>query len=200
MKKIFMLCILLVGLNVVGNICCAASDIDGRIIRGNPSAPVTIIEYTDFQCPYCADGAKMLKDIMEKFENKVNLIIVHSPLVSIHPMALPTATYFEAIAMQNPDSAWNFYDQIFTNQTQLKNGEKWLIKISSEIGVDTARLAEDVKSKGVLLRIAADLAKSRQANFGGVPVFVIGDTILLGTQEQEKFISAINIALGKKKQ
>ena len=91
---------------------CAAPKAEGRIVRGNPAAPVTIVEFTDFQCPYCSAGAQTLSAMMKKYEGKVKLTVRHYPL-PFHPSALPAALYFEGIAVQSPEKAWQFYDALF---------------------------------------------------------------------------------------
>ena len=84
-----------------------------RIVRGNPKAPITIFEYTDFQCPYCRYGAKTIDEVMARYEGQVRLIVKHLPLPLLHPMAMACAQYFEAISLQSADKAWAFYDRIF---------------------------------------------------------------------------------------
>jgi hypothetical protein len=76
-----------------------------RIIRGNPKAPITIFEYTDFQCPYCRYGAMAVDEVMARNEGQVRLILKQLPLPLLHPMAMSCARYFEAISMQSADKA-----------------------------------------------------------------------------------------------
>lgn len=76
-----------------------------RIVRGNPKAGITIFEYTDFQCPYCRQGARTVDEVMARYEGQVRLIVKHLPLPLLHPMAMSCALYFEAISMQSGDKA-----------------------------------------------------------------------------------------------
>lgn len=166
----------------------------GRISLGSPSAPVTIVEFTDFQCPYCSRGAQTLKDIMKKYDGKVRLVVRHFPL-SGHPAAMPAAQYFEAIGMQDPAAAWKFYDALFADQEKLSGGEEYLKKVAGGLGLDMDRLAKDIGGEKVKARIAADMRAFEMSRFDGVPVFVVGGAVLIGAQPAEAFEQAIQDAL-----
>lgn len=166
----------------------------GRLSLGNPAAPVTIVEFTDFQCPYCSRGAQTLKDMMKKYDGKVRLVVRHFPLPG-HPAALPAARYFEAIGLQNPAAAWKFYDTLFADQEKLLGGEAYLKKVADGLGLDLDRLAKDLDSEKVRERIQADMRAFEMSRFDGVPVFVVNGTVLIGAQPPEEFEKAITDAL-----
>ena len=194
-KKYSLLMLLLI-LLAMATTACAAEKPEGRIVRGNPAAPVTIVEFTDFQCPYCSNGARTVSAMMAKYEGKVNLVVKHYPL-PFHPTALPAALYFEAIALQSPDKAWQFYDVVFANARQLVDGEDFLKSVASSVGADMARLEKDTRSPEVYKKIAADKQEFEQAKYDGVPVFIINGTVIVGAQPPAKFIEAIDAALKK---
>lgn len=173
---------------------CAAPKPEGRIVRGNPSAPVTIVEFTDFQCPYCVIGARTVSALMEKYGDRVKLTVRHYPLSS-HPAALPAALYFEGIALQSPEKAWKFYDALFGNPQMLNEGEEALKRVAAGLGVDMAQLEKDARSVEVYKKIAADKQEFEQAKFDGVPVFIINGKALVGAQPPKKFIEVIDAAL-----
>lgn len=175
---------------------CAASTKEGRIVRGNPAAPITLIEYTDFQCPYCAEGARTVSAAMARYEGKVNLVVRHYPL-PFHPAAMPAALYFEAIAMQNPDQAWQLYDLVFANPQRLIEGEDFLKAVAAGIGVDMQKLERDVRSPQIYKLIAADMQAFEQAGHDGVPAFVINGKVLIGAQPVAKFVEIIDALLNK---
>ena len=166
----------------------------GRISLGVPTAPVTIVEFTDFQCPYCSRGAQTVKQIMAKYEGKVRLIVRHFPLPS-HPVAMPAALYFEAIALQSPEKAWRFYDALFADQTKLAGGEEYLKKVAGGLDVDMDRVAKDLGNEQIKARIASDMKDFETSRFDGVPVFVINGTVLVGAQPIEMFTEVIEAAL-----
>ena len=173
---------------------CAAQQKEGRIMRGNPDAAVTIVEYTDFQCPYCANGAQTVGALMKKYEGKINLTVKHYPL-PFHPAALPAALYFEAIAMQSPEKAWQFYDAVFADPQQLGAGEEALKKLAVSLAVDMQKLEQMVRSPENYKKIAADKREFEQAQFDGVPVFIVNGTVLVGAQSPQKFSEIIDAAL-----
>lgn len=163
-----------------------------RIVRGNPNAPITIFEYTDFQCPYCAHGARTIDEVMARYEGQVRLVVKNLPLPLLHPMALPAAQYFEAIALQDPAKAWAFYDRVFKEQRALAGGESHLQKLATELGVDAARLAQDVRGETVRARIAADLKEAERFRFDGVPVFVVQGNVIAGARPAQDFFDVID--------
>lgn len=167
-----------------------------RIFRGKADAPVTIVEYTDFQCPYCGAGAKTVEEVMAKYEGQVKLVVKHFPL-PFHPAAMPSALYFEAISLQSPEKAWKFYEVLFSDLRQLSAGESYLQKVANDIGVDMKRLEQDVRNQATYGRIAADLKEVEQFKFDGVPVFVINGKVLMGAQPPQKFFEIIDAALRK---
>ena len=194
-KKYCLLMLLLI-LLAMATTACASAKPEGRIVRGNPAAPVTIVEFTDFQCPYCSNGDRTVSAMMAKYEGKVNLVVKHYPL-PFHPAALPAALYFEAIALQSPDKAWQFYDGVFANARRLVEGEDFLKTVAAGVGADMARLEKDARSPEIYKKIAADKQEFEQAKYDGVPVFIINGKVLVGAQPPAKFIEAIDAALKK---
>ncbi len=140
--------------------------------RGNKDAPITLVEYSDFECPFCSRGFNTVMELMSKYEGKIRFVYKHLPL-SFHPQAMPASQYFEAIRLQSPTKAWEFHDRIYKDQRKLQNGEAWLKSIAKELKVDLARLALDVKSETVQKRIDEDMAEAAKFGFQGTPGFVI---------------------------
>lgn len=140
--------------------------------RGNKDAPITLVEYSDFECPFCSRGFNTVMELMSKYEGKIRFVYKHLPL-SFHPQAMPASQYFEAIRLQSPAKAWEFHDRIYKDQRKLQNGEAWLKSIAKELKVDLARLALDVKSEAVQKRIDEDMAEAAKFGFQGTPGFVI---------------------------
>ncbi len=165
-----------------------------RIVRGNPKAPITIFEYTDFQCPYCRYGAKTIDEVMALYEGQVRLIVKHLPLPLLHPLAMACAQHFEAISLQSADKAWAFYDRIFLDQRDLAGGEPYLQKVAAGLGVDMKQLEQDLHSQTTRDRIAADLKESEQYRFDGVPAFVVNGQVIEGAQPAQRFFAVIDAA------
>ena len=126
--------------------------------RGNKSAPITLVEYSDFECPFCSRGFGTVMELMKKYEGKIRFVYKHLPL-SFHPQAMPASQYYEAIRLQSPEKAWQFHDAIYGNQRALQNGEKFLEAEAKKLKVDMARLKKDIKSEAVQKRIDDDMAE-----------------------------------------
>lgn len=154
--------------------------------RGNPSAPITLIEYSDFECPFCSRGYATVMELMKKYEGKIRFAYKHLPL-SFHPQAMPASQYYEAIRLQSPEKAWKFHDAIYGNQRALQNGEKFLKEEAKKVGADMAKLAKDVKSEAVQKRIDADMAEAAKFGFQGTPGFLLNGVPVKGAYPTQHF-------------
>jgi len=163
-----------------------------RVIFGNKNAPITIVEYSDFQCPYCGRGYQTVKEIEKEYGDKVRIVYKHLPL-DFHPMAMPAAKYFEAIAMQDHKKARKFYDEVFSNQKELnQDGDKFLKKVTKKIGANLAKVEKDMNSDSVQKRIAEDMAEAKKFDFSGTPGFLINGVSLRGAYPFPEFKKIID--------
>ena len=159
---------------------------EDRPIRGARKAPITIVEYSDFECPYCGAVSPTLQEVLSTYGDTVRLVYKHNPL-SFHATAEPAARYFEAIALQSEEQAWRFHDLVFQQQRSLSRGVEALKDMASELGIDQARLERDLQSDTVTQRIAADRAEAEQFGFDGTPAFVINGVSLIGNHPKRDF-------------
>ena len=165
---------------------------EGRVIFGKKDALVTIYEYSDFQCPYCSRGYQTAKQVLKEYDGKVRVIFKHLPL-DFHPLAMPAAKYFEAIAMQSHEKAEKFHDSIFENQGAMKDkGEKLLSETAKKVGADMNKLAKDLKDESIAKRIADDMAEAKKFNMSGTPGFVINGVSLRGAYPFAEFKQIID--------
>jgi len=166
----------------------------GRVVRGRPDAVITIVEYTDFQCPYCGFGAKTVEEVLARYEGQVRLVVKHLPL-QFHPMAKPAAQYFEALSLQSAARAWAFYDRLFENQRALAGGTSFLRKLAGDLGADLQQLEKDLASPVVNDRLADDLKEVERYQFDGVPAFIINGQVIEGAQPAQVFVDVIEAIL-----
>ena len=159
--------------------------------RGDKDAPITLIEYSDFECPFCSRGFNTVMELMEKYKGKIRFAYKHLPL-SFHPQAMPAAQYYEAIRLQSEEKAWQFHDAIYKNQRALQNGEKFLKEEAKKIKVDMAKLAKDVKSEAVQKRIDADMAEAAKFGFQGTPGFLLNGIPVKGAYPTQHFDDLIS--------
>jgi protein-disulfide isomerase len=155
-------------------------------IRGTKGAPITLVEYSDFECPFCSRGFSTVMELMEKYKGKIQFIYKHLPL-SFHPQAMIASQYYEAIRLQNAEKAFQFHDKIYKNQGALKNGEPFLKKAAKEVGADMTKLAKDITSEEVKKRIDADMEEAAKYGFQGTPGFLINGVPVRGAYPANHF-------------
>lgn len=172
---------------------------DDRAIMGNADAPITIVEYSDFQCPYCTRGYLVVKEVKEKYGDKVRFMYKHLPLMDKHPEAMPAAQYFEAIALQSKEKAYKFHDMIFENQEKLNSEKtKFLDSAAKQVGADLARMKKDLKSEVVAKNIQSDMEEARKFDFNGTPGFLVNGVSVRGAYPIQHFQKIIDRQLGGK--
>lgn len=158
--------------------------------RGNKDAPITLIEYSDFECPFCSRGFSTVMELMEKYKGKIRFAYKHLPL-SFHPQAMITSQYYEAIRLQSEEKAWEFHDAIYKDQRKLQNGEKFLKEVATKLKVDMKKLASDKDSEKVTKRIEADMAEASKFGFQGTPGFLLNGIPVKGAYPSAHFDSLI---------
>ncbi len=170
---------------------------ENRAVLGKADAPITIVEYSDFQCPFCTRGYLVVKEVKEKYGEKVRFMYKHLPLMDKHPEAMPAAQYFEAIALQSKEKAYKFHDMIFENQDKL-NAEKakFLDDAVKKVGADLAKVKKDLKSEVVAKNIQADMEEARKFDFNGTPGFLVNGVSIRGAYPVQHFQKIIDRQLG----
>lgn len=167
----------------------------GRAIFGNKNASLTIVEYSDFQCPFCVRAANTIEKILEVYGDKVRVLYKHLPF---KPLARPAAEYYEAIAMQSVKKAKKFHDLVFENQSKLYNGgEKLLKKLARKAGANMAKLAKDKDSEKVANIIDSDIKEAKSFGIKGTPGFSVGGVMVRGAYPFEHFKKIIDRHLKK---
>lgn len=159
-------------------------------IRGPKDAVITLVEYSDFECPFCTRGNETVNNLMKKYEGKIRFVYKHLPL-SFHEQAMISAQYFEAIRMQSNDKAFLFHDEIFANQAKLKNGKAFLDSAAKKAGADMTKLKKDLNSEAVKDRIAADVAEAAKFGMQGTPGFLLNGVPVRGAYPADYFVNLI---------
>jgi len=163
-----------------------------RVYFGSDDAKITIVEYSDFECPYCSRGYRTLKDIMREYGDDVRVLYKHLPL-EMHPHALPAALLYEAIAQQSSEQAIKFHDTLYESQGELRSGgEEWMREVAKKLGVDMAQLEKDVQSEKVKSIVKADMIEAGQFGFSGTPGFLINGVSLKGAYPLPAFKEIID--------
>jgi|SRR6185436_5207553 len=158
-------------------------------IRGEKDARYTLVEYADFECPYCAGGYQIVQELRKRHGSDLRFIFKHLPL-PFHPQSMLAAQWLEAVAIQSPESAWKFHDILFENQDKL--GLDFFKKTARDLGIDVERSEKDAESQSVKDRIAADIEEASKLGFNGTPGFLLNGVPVKGAYPVEYFGGIIN--------
>jgi protein-disulfide isomerase len=144
--------------------------------RGAKLGKVVLVEFSDFQCPYCQAASKTVKQFVEKHKDQVTLVYKHLPLTGIHAEALPAAKAAWAAGQQG--KFWEYHDALFEQQKQL--GEALYPKIAKTLGLDLERFNRDRQGAAVEKAIQQDVQMAEQLGINGTPFFVMNGQVLTG--------------------
>jgi protein-disulfide isomerase len=167
-------------------------DIASAPVRGPKNAPVTIVEFSDFQCPFCGRAVPTLKAIKEQYGNKVKVAFKNQPL-PMHPDARPAAA--AAMAANEQGKFWEYHDKLFANQQALDRAS--LEKYAAEVGLNMPKFKAALDTNKFEQRITADATEATRAGVNGTPTFFINGRKLFGVQSVEAFKAIIDDELKK---
>ena len=169
--------------------------LEGRAIRGNPDAPITIVAFSDFTCPYCEQAAYTINSLMSHYGKTVRYVFKNTPLAS-HENGRLASQYFVAASQIDQAKAWKLYDEFFTNRDQLKaEGEVFMTKAATKVGFDAEKLAAAARTEAVNAIIDEDLADAEALEIEGTPYFLVNNILIRGARSMDQFTEAVEIAL-----
>jgi protein-disulfide isomerase len=145
-------------------------DVGSSPIRGNPNASVTIVEFSDFQCPFCARTQPLLKQVLEKYPDRVRIVYKHFPL-NFHKQARPAA--IASLAAQEQGRFWELHDVLFDAGRALAEG-KW-DEWAEKAGLDVEKFKKDMSEKREEYdkRVSAEYSQGVKAQVRGTPTIYI---------------------------
>ena len=153
---------------------------DGEHIRGAKDAKVTMIEYSDFECPFCSRHLPSVKQALQDFPKDVRLVYRHFPLTSLHPSAQKGAEASECVADQGGNDAfWDFHDRVFVAQKAGLSVEVFK-KIAGDMGLDQKKFNNCLDSGEKASVVAKDVASGNDAGVTGTPATFINGTLVSG--------------------
>jgi protein-disulfide isomerase len=161
-------------------------------VRGDPDADVAVVEFSDFQCPFCRSAVGTLDQIAQAYGDKVKIVFKHLPL-GMHPKA--PAAHAAAEAAHRQGKFWPMHDKIFANQGEM-SPEKYR-EYARELGLDLARYDRDVADPKVKQRIDADAAEAARLGVTGTPTFFVNGRYVEGAVPFEQIKSMLDRDLGK---
>lgn len=156
-------------------------------IAGPMDAPLTLVEYGDFECPHCGAAHPVVKEIQRLLGESLRFVYRHFPLSQIHPHAEHAAEAAESAGAQ--DAFWAMHDVIFENQDALTDRD--LIRHAAAIGIDAKQVAEDLASGTWEARVRRDFASGVRSGVNGTPTFFINGIRHDGLLDPQTLIAAL---------
>jgi protein-disulfide isomerase len=164
--------------------------IDGSPVRGGAHAPVTIVEFTDFECPFCAHAEERVRAIATQYGNRVRVVYKSLPL-PMHGHARMAAKAALAAGVQG--KFWEYHDALFAHQNALDRAS--LDGYAKTLGLDVARFDRDVDSSALESAVVADEEDAKALGAGGTPTFFVNGRRVVGAQPIEVFKTAVDKGL-----
>ncbi len=161
-------------------------------VKGAKDALITIVEFTDFQCPYCSKGAKTVHKLLEKYPDKVRLALKNNPL-DFHDQALPAAK--AALAANKQGKFWEYHDLLFENSSKLN--EEMFVKFAEDLKLDMEKFNADRNSEAIAEQIEFEQQEAIEKKLKGTPSFVANGVVIRGAQKMDYFVKVVERLLGE---
>lgn len=143
-------------------------------LKGPENAPVTIVEFSDYQCPFCARSEPLINDVLKEYPTQVRLVYKHFPLTAIHPNAMGAAQ--AAAAAQKQGKFWQMHELLFANQRALQPEQ--LKSYAQQVGLDVAKFEADMASPEVKSAIQEDMQLAQKVGIRGTPTIFVNGKIV----------------------
>ena len=139
--------------------------------QGKKDADIVIVEYGDYQCPYCGAAYPILKEMMKKYGTQVEFVFRNFPLSEMHQYARPAAIVAEAAALQG--KFWEMHDAIYENQRDLN--ENLLMKLAQELNLNIPQFEKDLQKVELEEKVDSDFESGIMSGVNGTPSFFVND-------------------------
>ena len=166
----------------------------GRPAKGPTSAPIEMIEFSDFQCPFCMQANPTVTQVLNTYGDRIRFVYRHYPLAN-HPNARPAAEAAECASEQ--DKFWPYHDRLFANSGRLADSD--LKEAAAQVGLDSGRFNNCFDSRKYTAQVDADIHDGNEAGVSATPAFFINGRLLTGAQPFEAFKGVIDEELELKK-
>ncbi len=162
-------------------------DIGNSPVKGPENAKITIIEFSDFQCPYCSRGKETMDQVLKAYPNDVKVAFKNLPL-PFHAEALPAAK--AALAAQKQGKFWEMHDKLFDNQQKLKSG--YYEEAAKELGLDLEKFKKDMADPAIEKQINEDKEIAAKNDIQGTPGFFVNGVAVKGAYPVDHFKTIID--------
>ena len=157
---------------------------------GPEDAPVTLVEYGDYQCPFCADMHPMIKAIAKSMGSQMRFVFRHMPLLEMHPYAQHAAEAAEAAAVQG--KFWEMHDAIYRRQSEL--GTDLLNQLALQLKLNIEQFGADLEARRFRPRVKRDFMSGMRSGVASTPAFFINGKRYDGALDQASLLSAVGRA------
>jgi protein-disulfide isomerase len=164
-----------------------------HLVRGPANAPVTIMAFSDYQCPYCVRAEPVLAEVLKRYPEDVKVVHRHFPLDTIHPFARPAAE--AAMCADEQGKFWEYHDGIFARQGKLEEGS--LAEIGVAVGLDADEFSSCVEERRYKDFVEADFAAGRDAGVSGTPSFFLNGIALKGARDADELSRYVDLELAR---
>lgn len=189
-KIVALVVVVLIGASVVYSQNASEKANEGVVIephiKGNPDATVTLVEYSDFECPACAQFSPYIKELINEYGDSLRFEYRHFPLINIHANAVPAARAAEAAGQQG--KFWEMHDKLFENQsvwTRSSSPTAAFNQYAEELGLDMEKFKLHLGSTVITDSINASFTEAREQGFTGTPSFLLNDEKMSFTTFEE---------------
>jgi protein-disulfide isomerase len=169
---------------------------------GTPGAPVVLVEFSDFECPFCRQQAKMLREeLLKAYPKEVRLYFLDYPLESLHPWAKSAAMMGRCIFHQNASAFWDYYDWIFENQEEMKieNLKDKVVDFAKGKGVDADQLSKCIDSGATEAEVNKTKAEGKDLDVNSTPTMFVNGRRMVGTLQWPDLQRVIDYEVGYQK-
>lgn len=166
----------------------ARVDLSGSPRHGNPDTPIVVVEYSEYQCPFCKRAQATMHELEEKYGEKISFVFKHYPLAK-HTQAKPAA--IASIAAERQGKFWEYKAALFEHQRDLKT-EGIYEQIAQEVGLDLEQFRRDIADPAMESQIKADVAQAKKLGVTGTPCFFVNGYKLKGAKPLDAFVDVID--------
>jgi rhodanese-related sulfurtransferase len=160
-------------------------------MTGNPNAAVTVVEWGDLECPSCGLEQPTVRELRQKYADRIRFVFRHFPLTGLHPQAEKAAEASECAAEQG--RFWEALDKIYAEQNDLS--EPALMRDAADLGLDQSRFKQCLESGATAVRVRRDMEDARALHVDRTPSFFVNDRVITGQIPLEQFSQVIDLEL-----
>jgi protein-disulfide isomerase len=154
-------------------------------VQGPANAPIVLIEYADYQCPYCGQAFYIIKNLQKKLGDKLQYVFRNFPLVSIHKFAYHASLAAEAAGIEG--KFWEMHDTLFENQRHLNDTD--LMNYAEQIGLNPKQFEKDLAGPEALKKVEEDVESGTKAGVEGTPYFFVNGKLYEGNWMTDDFLN-----------